>query len=143
VEDSHRYANPDASAQPKEKGDAGEEIAADYFKDRGFRIRAVKFKAAAGEVDLVVEKGDLLVFVEVRYRRSAFFGSPDETVTPKKQRRIVLTALEYASRHGLLDRRVLRFDVLSIVRTRNGPRIEYFEDAFDVKMAGRGFYSLL
>lgn len=140
MNDSHPYQNPDSTLPPREKGDSAEDIAADYLTERGYRIRDRNSKAAAGEIDLVAEKGRLLVFVEVRYRRSVGFGSPEETVTPAKQRRVVLSALEYACRHKLLDQRVIRFDVLSVLRTRQGPRIEHLEDAFDADLPGGGPY---
>jgi putative endonuclease len=114
----------------REQGDDAEGLAAEHFERCGYRVVARNYMTQAGEVDLVVEKGIALVFVEVRFRRSIAFGAPADTVTPSKQRRVVLAALDYVTRRGQMSR-LIRFDVVSVRRTREGPRLEHIEGAFD------------
>lgn len=119
--------------EAQRRGDEAEERAARYFEERGFSVLERKFKARLGEVDLVVQKGLALVFVEVRYRRTAAFGAPEETVSRGKRRKVVLAALEYCRDRRLLDRRVIRFDVVAVIGGRP-PQILHLEDAFDAEL---------
>ena len=99
-------------------GDAGEDAAASLLEQGGYRIVARNHRCRRGEVDLVAEKGDLLVFVEVRTRATAVFGGPEETVGPAKRRRIVTAARDYLARRRGPERGA-RFDVVAVV---DGPR---------------------
>ena len=130
-------------AASAEEGERAESLAAGYLLEKGYKIRERNYKPGRipGEVDLIVEKEEALVFVEVRYRRWSGFGSPEESVTPKKRRKLVLAALEYVARHRE-HRRLIRFDVISIVETRRGPRLEHYQGAFDADSAGGGDYSI-
>lgn len=121
--------------QAQTQGREAEDLAARYFEARGFRIRDRNYKSKhlPGELDLVVEKGLRLVFVEVRFRRSIAFGGAVDTVDPAKQRRIYRVALEYAAKHRCMER-IIQFDVVAVRRTRNGPEIEHIEDAFEAPM---------
>jgi putative endonuclease len=120
---------------PAEQGRAAESLAADYFLQHGYRVLERNYRTRRGEVDLILEKGCYLIFVEVRYRRSTAFGSPEETITPAKQRKVILAALEYVVRRGL-GARMIRFDVVSLVQGSGAPRIEHIEDAFEAKLPG-------
>jgi putative endonuclease len=83
-------------------------------------------------VDLVAERGDLLIFVEVRTRATAAFGAPEETVGFAKRRRIVAAARDYLARWRGPERGA-RFDVVAVVDGPNGPRLTHFENAFDAE----------
>ena len=87
-----------------------------------------------GEIDLIARDGDTLVFVEVKARRQ---GVPAEAVTPEKERRLTLAALQFMRRHNVLEVRS-RFDIVAIVwpDDRSPPRIEHFKNAFET--VGRG-----
>ena len=69
-------------------GAVGETLAARYYERLGFEVLARNWRCATGELDLVVGRGDLVVFVEVKSRSSLAFGHPAEAVTRDKQRRI-------------------------------------------------------
>ena len=114
-----------------ELGRLGEARAGEYFEASGFRLLARNYRFGRREVDLVVQRGDLVVFVEVKTRAGDGFGAPEDAVTRLKQREIELVALEYLTRHGLDDVDV-RFDVLSVVATPRGEvdRIVHLEDAW-------------
>jgi len=117
-------------------GQTAEELAARYLEGCGFRVLERNWTTRLGEVDLIVEKGSILAFVEVRFRSSVAFGTPEETVTKAKRRKVILAAFEYAGRRRLLDRRIIRFDVVAVVRARGEPRILHIEDAFEADLAG-------
>ncbi len=114
-----------------EQGETAETLGAQFLLRRGYRLLERNFKTRLGEVDLVVENGVYVVFVEVRYRRSVAWGSPEATVGRLKRRKLVLAALEYVQRRGF-EQRALRFDVLSIRKARGGLRIEHHENAFEM-----------
>jgi putative endonuclease len=115
-------------------GDRGERAAARYVRREGLRILARGYDTLWGEIDLVARDGEVLVFIEVKTRRS---GTPAEAVTPEKQRRLTLAALHFLRRRNLLEARS-RFDVVAVVWADDGrpPEIEHIRDAFDA--VGRG-----
>jgi len=111
-------------------GDLGEKAAEDLLAAQGYRIVARKHRCSRGEVDLVAERGELLVFVEVRTRATAAFGGPEETVGAAKQQRVVRAARDFLARwRG--PPRVARFDVVAIVDHPEGPRLSHIPGAFD------------
>ena len=111
-------------------GDLGEQAAEDLLAQRGYRIVARKHRCPRGEVDLVAEQGDLLVFVEVRTRATAAFGAPEETVGDRKQQRLVRAARDFLARWRGPPRGA-RFDVVAVVDDPSGPRLTHFPGAFD------------
>ena len=117
-------------------GDEAEERAARYFEERGFAVYERKFisPSRVGEVDLIVGKGLVLAFVEVRYRSSEHFGRPEETVSRAKRRKVILAAFDYCRRRGLLEKRIIRFDVVAVVGRGERGRILHIEDAFDADL---------
>ena len=96
----------------REAGARAEREAEGYLRERGMRVLARNFRTRFGEIDLVVQDGETVVFVEVRARSSDAFGSPQETVTAAKRRRIIRTAMAYAQSR-CLDA-PLRFDVVAL-----------------------------
>jgi putative endonuclease len=111
-------------------GALGEEAAAELLRKAGYRIVARNHRCSRGEVDVIAEKGDLLVFVEVRTRATAAFGGPEETVGTRKQRRVIAAARDYlAQRRG--PPKAARFDVIAVVDGSAGPALTHFENAFD------------
>lgn len=111
-------------------GDLGERAAEDLLAASGYRIVARKHRCPRGEVDLVAEQGDLLVFVEVRTRATAAFGTPEETVGAAKQQRLVRAARDFLARWRGPPRGA-RFDVVAVVDQPGGPRLTHFPGAFD------------
>ena len=113
-------------------GDKGEQTAAKFLKQRGYKIIAKQYKNQFGEIDLVCRHEGVLVFVEVKTRRSSKSGRPEEAVDAHKQRQITRTALAYLKKNGLLESPA-RFDVVSIVWAEEGndPEIRLFQNAFE------------
>ena len=79
----------------KATGARGEAIAVDYLRNEGYNIAGTNWRCRRGEIDIIAQDGASLVFVEVRARSSARLGSPEESVTPAKQRRLVELAQTY------------------------------------------------
>lgn len=76
------------SQQNISTGRRGEDLAAAFFVARGFRVVSRNWRARAGEIDLIVQKGDTLHFVEVKTRQSTRFGFPEEAITSLKLRHL-------------------------------------------------------
>ncbi len=110
----------------RQLGQSGENLALEHLSGLGFALVNRNFNTKLGEVDLIVEKGDLLVFVEVRFRGTASFGGAEATVSRAKQRRVVLAAMQFCTQHRITER-ALRFDVVAIT----GTEVVHLENAFD------------
>jgi putative endonuclease len=89
-----------------------------------------------GEVDLVCREGETTCFVEVRSRSDLAHGTPAESVTRAKARRVVAAATDWARRHGGLEQ-PFRFDVVSVEWREDGPRLTLYRGAFDASGAAR------
>ncbi len=112
------------------KGKAGEELAVAFLKNIGHRICKTNYQKASGEIDLITQEGDTLVFVEVKYRKNLDYGFPREAVNRTKQKRIAKTALWYIKEQQLDDVNI-RFDVIEIYYCSDGEQvINHFENAF-------------
>ncbi|MDR3628779.1 MAG: YraN family protein [Desulfocapsaceae bacterium] len=113
-------------------GRSGEEIAAAYLQREGYRILQRNYRQKCGEIDIIASDRGTLVFVEVKTRKDAAFGTPFEAVTRKKQRQIGRVAQEYLGRNNLFNTPA-RFDVVSILmRGDEPPVIELLANAFDL-----------
>ncbi|MBI2303526.1 MAG: YraN family protein [Chloroflexi bacterium] len=112
-------------------GSAGENQAAHYLEKRGYSIRERNWHCPYGEIDIVAEKGDWLVFVEVKTRRGAQFGSPEESITPSKRRKLVAAAQTYLQTLGGELPTQWRLDVAIVELSSAGKlqRLEVLENA--------------
>lgn len=100
-------------------GRSGERLAAVWLEARGYRIVGRNWRCAYGELDLIAEDRDELVFVEVKTRRGERMGAPEEAVTRVKRRRLVTSALAYLAAEGAEDR-PYRIDVIAVELAPNG-----------------------
>lgn len=106
-------------------GAHGEALAARWYESRGYRVVARNWRCRDGELDLVLARGSLIVFCEVKTRRSNAYGSPAEAVTPAKQARIRRLAVRWL--HDTDTRAAsLRFDVVGVI----ADHVEVIEAAF-------------
>jgi putative endonuclease len=111
-------------------GRFGEELAARWLEDAGLRILDRNWRCSEGEIDIVAQDGDTLVICEVKTRSGTGFGDPAEAVTGPKSARLRRLALRWLAAHGL-GWRDLRFDVVTVVRRRDGdPVVRHLKDAF-------------
>jgi putative endonuclease len=116
-----------------ELGASGEELAARWYTDAGYRVLARNWRCRDGELDLIACRGGLAVFCEVKTRRGLGYGTPAEAVTPAKQRRLRRLALRWLAERAPGDARFpdLRFDVACVVaRPGAAPSLEIIEAAF-------------
>lgn len=111
-------------------GRRAEDRAASYLQDRGFRLKTRNYRHGSKEIDLIVEKDDLLVFVEVKASRGRSFGSPESWVTPAKQKHIITAALAYIQEHDIQDREI-RFDVITCYGQGRELKLNHLPAAFD------------
>jgi len=114
----------------KELGDIGEELARKFLKKKGYRIHETNFRCREGEIDIIAERKDCLVFVEVRTRTSSSFGSPEESVTFAKKEKLIASALAYMSSHkDLPDNWRIDFVGIELDQKGKATRIELIENA--------------
>lgn len=114
----------------KQMGNTAEDIALEYLVQQGYRLVKRNFTCKAGEIDLIVQNDNTLVFVEVRSRTGIAYGEPSETVNRKKQDKIRKTAKYYLYCNQYLENYYCRFDVVSIVWQEGKAKIEWIPDAF-------------
>ena len=114
-------------------GSEAEEQCAAWLERAGYRICERNWLVREGELDIVAERDEFLCFVEVRMRTSALFGEPSLSVTREKQRRVVRAALRYLQRKPA-PRRMIRFDVMTVLGRGRNAVIEHLPGAFDAGM---------
>lgn len=113
-------------AEHNDFGRTGEDDAADYLAAKGYHILDRNWRSGHKELDIVAEKDGVLVIVEVKTRRDARFGKPEDAVSPIKIRRVVLAADAYV-RLNRIDLPV-RFDIITVLGKNHN--ITHFENAF-------------
>ena len=114
-------------ARHNAQGSAAETLAMSHLKAQGLRLKERNFRTRGGEIDLIMQQGDTLVFIEVRFRQSGDYGSPAETVTRHKQQRLINAASQYLQKYRV--DMPCRFDIVAISGPRQ-ERIEWIRDAF-------------
>jgi putative endonuclease len=114
-------------------GNAAEALAKEYLMDRGLKWLKSQFRTPLGEIDLIMQDKNELVFVEVRCKESNSFCEPYETVTRAKQKKIIRTAQLFLKRHPRLADKPCRFDVISVSGTQLNLEITWIPDAFCVE----------
>ncbi len=110
-------------------GEYSEDVAVEFLRKEGYEILERNWRCRQGEIDIIARKGSLLVFVEVRSKRSTILGHPLWSVDNKKRARLLMAARLYLSRKGLWHMGV-RFDVIGIVVGEKGVDISHERDVF-------------
>jgi len=110
----------------RSKGNIGEDLAAKYLQNLGYAILDRNFHSRFGEIDIVAQEGNTLVFVEVKTRWSKKFGEPAEAVTPGKLKSIIKTSQYYRLLHPNLPENE-RIDVVAISTDFYPPKVELFK----------------
>lgn len=113
-------------------GRSAEIAAAAELGRRGYRIIASNYRWRYGEIDFIAEEGGAIVFIEVRCKRTTEFGTPAESVTPAKQRKLLITAQHYLDESSITDRDC-RFDMVEVIQ-RDGKLVvgDIIRDAFSL-----------
>lgn len=109
-------------------GTAGEGIARRHLEAKGYALREANYRCRWGEIDLVMEGEGEMVFVEVRTKRGGAFGTPEESVTIAKRRRLAATAYHYLEQQGHDGH--FRIDLVAIVMSTRGvvERVTHLEN---------------
>ena len=111
----------------KDLGLEGEQLAANYLRNESWNVLEMNYRFSRSEVDLIAEKNNLLIFVEVKTRTNTSFGQPEDFVDVKKAENIMAAADHYISEKNWMGN--IRFDIISIIKTKE-VEIKHFEDAF-------------
>ena len=111
-------------------GQEGEDRAAKFLIEQGYRILERNYRTKSGEIDLIALHKDEVVFVEVKTRTSDAFGAPELAVNPRKQRSMIKAALGYI-KYKKLHQVPCRFDVVT-VSAAAGQKVELIRNAFEM-----------
>ena len=116
-------------AEHNELGKFGEIQAQEYLISNGYKIRHTNWKSRKNELDIVAEKNNILVIIEVKTRSNDFFGLPEEFITNAKIKRIVAATQHYIEIYKINYE--TRFDIISVLKIPNETyKIEHIENAF-------------
>lgn len=108
-------------------GKRGEDLAAAFLESKGYQVLVRNYRHGHSEIDLVIKKDQLLVFVEVKARRSKAYGEPESFVSKAKAARVIAAAEQFVFENNWQHN--IRFDIVAISLGKEN-RIEHFEDAF-------------
>lgn len=120
--------NFETMADHNDLGEKGEELARDFLIENGYRIRETKWRTGSLELDIIAEKNETLVIVEVKTRSGAFAENPEQYIDNRKIKNIVNAAERYIMRYDWNGD--TRFDVIAVVVHGQKVEIEHIEDAF-------------
>ena len=113
-------------------GNEGEAMAAAHLQAKGYQILLRQYKCKPGEIDIVAQKDDVLVFVEVKNHSEASYYDALDALTPSKIKKLLRAAEHYLWENHVEDDMQVRFDVVAIDRKAGqAPRIQHIEDAFE------------
>lgn len=112
------------SANSGALGRAGEQLVASWLEAHGLRVLGRNWRCAYGEIDVIAEEADELVFVEVKTRRGDSLGAPEEAITPRKRHRLILAAQSYIAELEADEERPYRIDVVAVQLTPSGKLLE-------------------
>jgi putative endonuclease len=120
----------DSAAKKRRLGRRGEKLTKRYLKKQGYRHIASNYATRQGEIDLIMQDEDTIVFVEVKTRRSEDFAHGEESVNYPKQRHLSAAARHFIHLNKLHDR-PCRFDVVAVALPEKGkPVIRHWSNAF-------------
>jgi putative endonuclease len=114
------------------KGHAYEQQAERFLSSQGYILRDKNYYTRRGEIDLIMTHKSSLIFIEVRYRNNAAFGTAEETITKAKQDKIIFSAKHYISRHKLWHMNI-QFDVITLTpdNHKNTVKLNWLKNAFN------------
>ncbi len=116
------------------KGKWGEEVARRYLERKGYRILFTNWRAERGDIDIIAEDGNTLVFVEVKSGSSEKYGSPELRITPGKKRQLYKLATVYLAEYTnqIKHYESIRFDAVIVDGNRNQFQIRHYPGAIQL-----------
>lgn len=117
--------------KPYHSGRQAERRALQFLEGYGLKHLGSNYRAADGEIDLILQDGDTIVFVEVRSRSDDRYMDTVESINQRKVGRIINASRQYLQRHGISESALCRFDVVTITGRSRSPKIEWIRNAFE------------
>src|SRR5688572_3040821 len=115
-------------AQHNDFGKQGEAAAAEFLRAAGHEILALNYRYSRAEIDIISKEGSLIIFTEVKTRKTEHFGFPEEFVSKKKIKLMKEAAEEYMYQNNLTSE--IRFDIISVTSVKGTLSIHHIKDAF-------------
>ncbi|MEO0097279.1 MAG: YraN family protein [candidate division WOR-3 bacterium] len=112
----------------KLNGKESENFALNYLAKEGYKILEKNYYRKFGEIDIIAEKDNEIIFFEVRSKRKNIF-SPLLTINQRKIEKLKMVALNYLSEKGFFDKQI-RFDIIGLTKNNKGFQIEHIKNAF-------------
>lgn len=118
------------SSATRVSGNLFEDLAKKHLTQQGLLLVESQYECRLGEIDLIMTEGEVLVFVEVRYRKSDHYGCAAATVDKRKQQKIIKTAKYFLQAHKAYLCFDCRFDVIAVSESHDEPSINWIKNAF-------------
>jgi len=115
----------------QQAGDHAEDLAVAHLQRAGLRVVERNYRVRGGEIDCIALDGEILVFIEVRFRKHAYFGGAAASIDTRKQQRIIHAAQIYLMKHPRQAQRACRFDCV-LFDSLNTNATEWIKDAFQL-----------
>ncbi len=109
-------------------GKQGEQVALQYLLNKGYIIHHRNWRYGKIEIDLIAEKDERIVFIEVKTRSTDYFGEPEEAVDEDKEQQLINGAQIFAEKYQIEEE--VRFDIISIILNAHEVKINHIEEAF-------------
>lgn len=113
-----------------QRGRWAEQTALDYLQNKKLKFLDKNFRSSFGEIDLIMQEGNIILFIEVRYRSSNHFHTALESISKKKCERIIFTSQQYLTENRNTAHMDCRFDVVVLSGQQEKPTIEWIKNAF-------------
>ena len=114
----------------KETGNIGENLAVNYLKKQNYKILQTNYRNKIGEIDIIANDKNTIVFIEVKTRSSLKFGTPSEAINFHKQQKIRNTAISYLKYKNLYEKVAVRFDCIEILGDKLDCKINHIKNIF-------------
>jgi len=114
----------------RQRGQQAEDVALEYLEYQGLKLLTRNYHASGGEIDLIMQDGETIIFIEVRYRANSYHHNPAESIDPEKCRRIINTSQRFLQANRKMTALDCRFDVIVLSGSLDSPAIEWINNAF-------------
>jgi len=112
------------------RGKLAENLAFNYLLELGLKPLARNYRCPCGEIDIIMQHGEIVTYIEVRYRKNNRYMDPVETIDVRKRNRIIKTSLHFMQSNRSAAKRPCRFDVITVSENPAIPEIKWIKNAF-------------